>query len=243
MAERTEILALIPARGGSKGIPGKNIRLLGGRPLIDYAWAAASGCPSVTRIIVDTDSDAIAAVARQRGAEVPYLRPADLAQDATPTIDVVIHALRWLADHQDYRPEIVLLLQPTAPLRTSAHLAEALRRLQNEPGADAIVSVSAVPAHYNPLWQYRLDDGTLRLFCGGAPGDVVRRRQDLPPTYIRNGAIYATRTETVLRGSLYGERCLAYEMPAELHLNIDTWEDWQRAEALLEQKEMWRAAS
>jgi len=207
MAERTEILALIPARGGSKGIPGKNIRLLGGRPLIDYAWAAASGCPSVTRIIVDTDSDAIAAVARQRGAEVPYLRPADLA------------------------------------LRTSAHLAEALRRLQNEPGADAIVSVSAVPAHYNPLWQYRLDDGTLRLFCGGAPGDVVRRRQDLPPTYIRNGAIYATRTETVLRGSLYGERCLAYEMPAELHLNIDTWEDWQRAEALLEQKEMWRAAS
>jgi CMP-N-acetylneuraminic acid synthetase len=243
MAQRTEILALIPARGGSKGIPGKNIRLLGGRPLIDYAWAAASGCPSVTRTIVDTDSEAIATVARQRGMETPYLRPAELAQDATPTIEVVIHALRWLAEQQGYRPEIVLLLQPTAPLRTSTHLSESLQRLQSEPDADAIVSVSAVPAHYSPLWQYQLDEGRLRLFCGGAPGDVVRRRQELPPTYIRNGAIYATRTETLLRGSLYGEHCLAYEMPADLHLNIDTWEDWQRAETLLEQKEVWRAAS
>ncbi len=241
MIPATEILAVIPARGGSKGVPGKNIRQLGGRPLLHYTCDAALGSRHIGRTIVSTDSREIAAIAAAAGVEVPFLRPSELALDATPTIDVLRHALQWFQTCQGWCPAIVVLLQPTTPLRTHVHIDQALDMLVHS-SADSVVSVCAVPAHYHALWQLSVVDNELRLFQGGPLSQIVRRRQELSSTCIRNGAIYATRSEWLLRGSLYGEHCLAYEMPTELSINIDSLDDWQKAEAAFQPREVRHAA-
>ncbi len=151
--KRLEILGLIPARGGSKGIPGKNLRLLGGRSLV--ARAVESGIKSLrlARLILSTDSEAIAEEGRRAGAEVPFLRPADLAKDDTPSSAVVVHALEWLERNEGRLPDILVLLQPTAPLRQARHIDEALELLVTS-GARSVVSVTPVPGHYHPSWQF-----------------------------------------------------------------------------------------
>ncbi len=230
---RGPILGLIPARGGSKGIPDKNLRPLAGKPLIEHAIQCGLSSRLLDRTIVTTDSERIAAAAKTAGAEVPFLRPAELAKDESPTLGVVQHALRWLEEQQGWLPAIVVLLQPTAPLRKAEHVDEALERFLASP-ADSLVSVCRVASHYHPDWQFCAEDGLLTRHNGEPLWSVPTQRQLLRPTFIRNGAIYAFHRDVLLRGgSLYGQRCLAYEMPAELSVNIDTPDDLRAAEGYL----------
>ena len=227
-----QILGLVPARGGSKGVPRKNIRLLGGRPLIAYTIDAAKRATRLDRVVVSTEDEEIAEIARALGAEVPFRRPPELARDDSPTLPVVQHALRTLED-QDWRCDAVCVLQPTFPFRSPADIDACIERFE-ESQADCVVTVHKVPHQYNPHWVFlQRPDGTLRISTGEvAP---IPSRQLLPPAFHRSGSIYVTRADVVLnRSLLYGERTVGYETPIGNCCNIDSPEDWARAEALLE---------
>ena len=228
-----KILGVITARGGSKGIPGKNIKELAGKPLIAYTIESARASGIFDRIIVSTDDEKIAEVARGYGCEVPFLRPAELAQDATPHVAVLQHAVSFLKEKENYVPDYVVILQPTAPLRTSVHIREAAELLQAT-GADSVVSVCEVPGHFNPRWQFIIDNSNhLNIFTGEPFSDIVRRRQDLSRTYARNGAVYLFKTGLLFdpaKPNFYGKNVAAYVMKPEVSVNIDTMEDWEEAE-------------
>lgn len=229
-----KILGIIPARGGSKGIPNKNIVPLGGRPLLAYTCEAALLSKSLTRVILSTDDETIAAAGRACGVEVPFLRPSDLAQDGTTSLPVIQHALHWLATHDDYEADVAVLLQPTSPLRRTEHIDAAIELLL-ESGADVVVSVVEVPHQYHPASLMRMDEaGHLTPFM---PGSVITRRQDKPRVYARNGpAIYAARTTTLLKAdSLYAGECRPLVMGLEESLDVDTWEDLRSAEFFINQ--------
>jgi CMP-N-acetylneuraminic acid synthetase len=234
-------LALIPARGGSRGVPRKNVRPLLGRPLIAYTIDAARAARTLARVVVSTEDAEIAAVAAACGAEVPFHRPAALAADETPMLPVVQHALRALAARDDIY-DAVCLLQPSAPLRTAREI-DACVALLAASDADAVVSVRAVPNEHNPHWVYfRAPNGALRLAMGDA--EPIARRQALPPAFHRDGAVYVTRAAVVLEGgSLYGARCLGHECRSAGRVNIDTMDDWRRAERLLRRRVAARAAA
>ena len=231
-------LALIPARGGSKGIPHKNLAPGGGRPLIAWTVAAARAAGPVDRVVVSTDDAVIAAVGRELGAEIPFLRPAELAQDDTPGIAPPLHALRWLEKHEGYRPALLLLLQPTSPLRTAEDIRAAVELLQAR-DADAVVSVTPVRKH--PHWMKRLgaegrliDAPALAHGLEAVPQRGGTRRQDLPPLYAPNGAVYLARRDVLLdHGGWYTERTYAYVMPEERSLDIDTPWDLHLADLVL----------
>lgn len=229
------VLGIITARGGSKGVPGKNLKLLGGKPLIDYTIDAANDTP-LDRLILSTEDAKIADVARSLGCEVPFMRPADLARDDTPHLPVIVHAVQWMRDNAGYVPDIVLTLQPTSPLRSAADIAAALRMLELS-DADSVVSVNEVPAHAHPMRMLRVGaDGFATLFATGEPvRKRINRRQDLPQAWVMNGAIYACRTHVLFdtEPSLYGDRVVAYPMPPERSISIDTLEDWAEAERAL----------
>jgi CMP-N-acetylneuraminic acid synthetase len=229
------VLGIITARGGSKGIPGKNLKLLGGKPLIDYTIDAANDTP-LDRLILSTEDKKIADVARELGCEVPFMRPPELARDETPHLPVILHAVQWLRDHASYVPDIVLTLQPTSPLRSSADIAAALRMLELS-DADSVVSVNEVAAHAHPMRMLQVDaDGMAKLFVTGEPvRQRINRRQDLPKAWVMNGAVYACRTGVLFdkEPSLYGNRVVAYPMPIERSISIDTPEDWDAAEHAL----------
>jgi CMP-N,N'-diacetyllegionaminic acid synthase len=226
------VLGVIPARGGSKGVRRKNIRLLGGKPLLQYTAEAARAAHRLSRIVLSTDDEEIAAVGRQCGLDVPFLRPAALAEDSTPTLPVVQHALRWF-EERGARFDAVCLLQPTNPLRPAADIDRCIELLE-ETGADSVITVLPVPAEYNPHWVYfQAPDRSLRLSTG--EGSPVARRQDLPPAFHREGSVYVTRRDVLIDGnSLYGARTIGYPVPAANSVNIDDLTDWRRAEALLE---------
>jgi CMP-N,N'-diacetyllegionaminic acid synthase len=232
------VLGIITARGGSKGIPGKNLKLLGGKPLLHYSIEAANDTP-LDRLILSTEDPKIADAARALGCEVPFMRPAELARDETPHLPVIQHAAKWLLEHQDYKADIVLILQPTSPLRSSADIAAALRMLELS-GADSVVSVNEVPPHAHPMRMLRVDaNGEAVLFATGQPvRKRINRRQDLPKAWVMNGAVYACRTEVLFAAepSLYGDRVVAYPMPVERSISIDTPEDWEDAERALERQ-------
>jgi len=224
-----KVLGLVPALGGSKGIPRKNIRALAGRPLIEYTALAALGASTLARVVLSTDDDAIAEAGIAAGLAVPFRRPPELAEDDTPTLPVVQHALSWLARHGE-RYDAVCLLQPTSPFRHSATI-DACVRLFERSGADCVVSIAPVPAEHNPHWVYfRSPDGFLRLATGEPV--PIPRRQDLPAAYHRDGAVYVTKTSVVLGGSLYGEKIAGHVSEEESAVNLDESSDWERAEAM-----------
>lgn len=231
-----KVLGVITARGGSKGLPGKNLKLLAGKPLIAYSVEAARDSGAIDRLILSTDDPAIAEAGRRLDCEVPFLRPAELARDQTPHLPVIQHAVQWMADHQGYHPDAVLTLQPTSPLRRADDIRAAVDLLDRT-GADSVLSVSPVSAHAHPMRMLRVDEsGAATLFVTGEPvRRRINRRQDLPPAFLMNGAIYLCRT-TVLFGadpSLYGDRVVAYPMPAERGVSIDDLTDWMEAERAL----------
>lgn len=221
-----KVLGLIPARGGSKGVARKNIRLLGGKPLLAYTAETALAAKRLTRIVLSTEDEEIAAVGREYGLEVPFMRPPELAQDATPTLPVVRHALEFLKDENF---DAVCLLQPTNPLRRAEDIDNCIELLETT-GATAVVSVLPVPVHYHPRWVYwRDNEGRIVLSTGEA--EPIARRQDLPPAFHRDGSVYAIRAETVLQmNSLYGAKVRGYTMNPAYSANIDTEEDWLAVE-------------
>lgn len=219
-------LAIIPARGASKGVVRKNIRLVAGLPLIAYTIKAAQASQNLTRVIVSTEDTEIADVSRSFGCEVVQ-RPLELAADDTPTLPVVMHALKTLSDLGE-RYEYGAVLQPTSPMRTGADIDAALNILYAS-DADSVVSVYQV-SDCHPSRMYRLVSGQLVPY--GDP-TASMRRQDLPPVYHRNGAVYAFRSTLLDQGTLLGSRLLPYIMPEERSLNIDTEYDLMLADLIM----------
>jgi N-acylneuraminate cytidylyltransferase len=230
-----EILALIPARGGSKGIPRKNIRSFAGYPLIAWSIAAAKQSELVTRVIVSTDDAEIAAVARECGAETPFLRPAELAQDQTTDLPVFEHALRWLEENEGYRPEIVVQLRPTSPIRPKGMIDSAIRILLEHGDADCVRGV--VPAGQNPfkMWRFSGVDKPLNplLEVPGIAEPYNAPRQILPPVYWQTGHIDAIRVSTIrTRKSLTGDVIYPLLIDPRYTVDIDNLSDWAKYEAL-----------
>jgi CMP-N-acetylneuraminic acid synthetase len=224
------VLALVPARAGSKGIPDKNIRPLNGRTLLDYAAHAAAGSGVVDRIVLSTDSERIADAGREAGIEVPFLRPAALANDDTPMQPVIEHALEQL-EAAGWSPEIVVLLQPTSPLRRPEHIRNAVCQLRTS-GADSAVTVVELPRHMSPDYVMRIDEGRLLPFLAG--GLAVTRRQDARPAFVRDGTVYAFWRRTLReQGSIYGRVCHPIVIPAQQSMTLDTADDWREAERRL----------
>ena len=227
MYKGKRILALIPARGGSKGVPDKNIRSLGGRPLIAWTIEAARQTAVIDRVIASTDCPRIAAAARDHGCEVPFLRPAELATDSACTADAVRHALRTLGEEYD----LLVLLQPTSPLRTPDDIAACIR-LCVDRDAPSVVSLST--ARESPFLMYTLErSGAVSPFYE----ERLRRRQELPSLHVLNGAVYVVETAHFLRhGKLLDTSTLGYAMPPERSVDIDSEWDLFVCQALLEKR-------
>lgn len=225
------VLGLIPARGGSKGVPRKNAKLLFGKPLLEYTIDAALSATRLDHVILSTDDAELAEIGRSGGIDVPFMRPTELAKDETPMLPVVQHALTWMQSHgKDF--DAVCLLQPTNPLRKSADIDACIELLETS-DADAVVTVLPVPSEHHPNWVYfQTDTGDLRLSTGDL--EPTTSRQNLPPAFHREGSVYVTRTEVVLKqNSLYGKRLLGYPLSVEDCVNIDEPSDWELAERLI----------
>lgn len=227
------VLGVIPARGGSRGLPGKNVRLFAGLPLIAHSILFAKRCPQISRCVVSTEAQEIAAVASRFGAEVPFVRPADLAADETPLWAVVRHALAWADGEGDGPYEYLVLLDPTSPAREPHDLTEALRRLEAAPQADGILAVSR--PDFNPVWHCVIErDGWMADLLPQGAG--FSRRQDAPVVYRINGALYVWRTAFVrsqpLSWRAHGQHLLL-EIPERRAMSIDTQDEFERAEALV----------
>lgn len=233
------ILALIPARGGSKSIPRKNIRLFAGHPLIAWSIAAALASETVTRTLVSTDDEEIAAIARRYGAETPFLRPAECSADSTPDLPVFQHALHWLAENEDYHPEIVVQLRPTSPFRRVWHIDRAVEALIQRPDADAVRTV-CVPFQ-NPFKMWRITaDGLMQPLIQTSFREAYNMpRQALPEAYWQTGYVDAAWSDTLLtKDSMTGDRILPLVIDPSEWIDIDSPDDWRRAERLLESGEL-----
>ena len=232
----TQILALIPARGGSKGIPRKNIRSFAGYPLIAWSISAGLQAHTVNRVIVSTDDVEIAAVAREYGAETPFIRPHELAQDRTNDLPVFEHALKWLEDIESYKPDIVVQLRPTSPIRPKDCVDGAVRILIESPEADCVRGV--VPAGQNPykMWHFNGYDKPMSplLQVDGIVEPYNAPRQILPPVYWQTGHIDAIRTSTISRKhSLTGNAVYPLVIDPRYTVDIDTLSDWAKHESIV----------
>lgn len=233
MQKNPKILGIITARGGSKGVPGKNIKLLGGKPLIAYTIEAAKLSKVFDRLILTTDDVKIADVARAYGCEVPFMRPPELATDKMQHLPVLRHAVQWLKDNEGYCPDYTMTLQPTSPFRKPEHIREAVKIIL-ETNADSVLGVSEMPGHVNPYKSMLMNaEGKLTLFNGNPIKQRIMRRQDLPPAYASNGMIYLYKTENLFRdepNAFFGDDVRACVIDAKYNVDIDTPEDWGEAE-------------
>lgn len=226
MIDGLKVLAMIPARGGSKGLPRKNVLDLAGRPLIAWTIDAARQSRYLDRVVLSSDDDEIMAVAERHGCEVPFRRPAELADDSATTVDALRHTLAQLPGY-----DIVVVLQPTNPLRSSADIDATLERLVNG-RAHSCVTVTAPDK--SPYWTFALEDGALAPLLGEE--HMAKRRQELPETWVLNGAVYAARCDWfAASGVLVGRGTLGQPMPKERSLDIDTGLDLRIAQLLLQQ--------
>lgn len=222
-----EILAIIPARGGSKGVPRKNIRDLAGKPLIVWTIDEAKKSRYIDRVILSSEDDEIIAVAKQYGCEVPFKRPLELAQDETPGIEPVLHAIEQCMGY-DY----IVLLQPTSPLRTVEDIDNCIEKLIN---SSAEFCVSVTEAETSPYWMYTLENKSMKPFI--KQEQLIARRQDLPKVYALNGAVYAAKTDALKKyKSFLNEGTIASVMKSENSLDIDTNIDFLICETLLNQR-------
>ena len=225
-----KILAIIPARGGSKGLQGKNIKVLGNKPLISYSIQQAIESNCFSEIIVSTDDEQIAIIARNFGAEVPFIRPSELAEDASSSISVVQHAVAFLEDRGEFF-DAVCLLQPTSPFREKGFISKAISTfIKNK--SDSLISVLQVPDEYNPHWVFEPNKKGLLAIATGEK-EIIKRRQELPNSFFRDGSIYLTKVETIKKGSFYGNSISYIESNPDLYVNIDTLADWDKAEGKL----------
>lgn len=226
-----KILGLIPARGGSKGIPNKNRKLLGGKPLLSYTIEAALNARSLDSVVFSSEDSQLINLAKDLGVEVPFVRPQKLATDTAGSLEVVQHALNYLLEKGN-KYDAVCLLQVTTPFRTSEDIDKAISIFKNSQ-TDSLLSVQEVPHQYNPHWVFEKNKmGNLVIATKDA--QIIKRRQDLPAAYSRDGAIYITKTEVLLKqNSFYGTSISHIVSNPKTHVNIDTEKDWERAEQLL----------
>ncbi len=229
MFNKKKILGIITARGGSRGIPKKNIKELGGKPLIAWTIEAARGSKLLDRIIVSTDSEEIASVARSAGAEVPFLRPKELATDTAKSIPVVQHALKWIKENEGKEFDAVMILQPTSPFRTSADIDGSIKLLF-ETGADSVMGMAELTDF--SLAKLKVLDGNRIMPLIVEEGKESSLRDANRPIYKRNCAIYLTRTEFIENDDLFGQDSRAYVMPPERSIDINTPADFVFAEFL-----------
>lgn len=235
MVRGAKVLAIIPARGGSKSIPRKNIRNFVGWPLIAWSIAAAKQSESVKRVIVSTDDKDIAAVARKFGAETPFLRPPKFAKDQTPDLPVFVHALKWLDKHEGYKPDVVVQLRPTSPIRPRGLVDNAVDILLAHPGADSVRGVVLAGQSPHKMWRLTDENSPMKNLL-----DVDRidepynaPRQILPPIYWQTGHIDAIRVATILKGSMSGKNIYPLIIDPRFTVDIDSLQDWARYEYLV----------
>ena len=230
-----DILGLIPARGGSKSIPHKNIVPLLGRPLLAYTCEAAPASARLSRVIISTDDPHIAQLAREHGLEVPFMRPQELAQDDTLALPVVQHAVRWLEVSEGYKPDAVMILQPTSPLRRAEHIDGAVE-VMDRTGADTVVSVVEAPHRYSPGSLMSFNER--RRLVSYQSGPMVLRRQEKPILYARNGpAVLLVKHSTLMaHGTLYGANTQPYLMDEIDSFDVDTSNDLIIIEALMKHR-------
>jgi YrbI family 3-deoxy-D-manno-octulosonate 8-phosphate phosphatase len=232
----TEILAIVPARGGSKGIPRKNIRNFASWPLIAWSIAAGRQAQAVTRVLVSTDDEEIAAVARQYGAQTPFLRPPEFAQDNSTDLPTFVHALKWLAEQEGYQPEVVVQLRPTSPLRSPDMVDSAVKVLLNHGDADCVRGV--VPAGQNPHKMWCIDQEnapmTPLLKVEGIAEPYNAPRQILPQIYWQTGHIDVIRVDTILKkGSMTGDKIYPLIIDPRYTVDIDNVNDWVKYETIV----------
>ena len=231
---KEKILAIIPARGGSKTVKKKNIRNLNGKPLIAYTINAAKDSGIFDKIIVSTDDVEIAEIAKQFGAEVPFIRPAAISQDETTDLPVYRHALEWLEEKEGFKPSIIAWLRPTSPLRSPEDIKGAIELLRSS-GDDWVRSVCE--AEHHPYWMYSVENGKMHSFIRGLDLSKYFRRQQLPPVYRLNGAVDVTWYKTIIeKQMLYQGKMSAFTMPHERSLDIDTILDFILAEEYIKFK-------
>lgn len=228
------ILGVVPARGGSKAIPRKNLAVLANKPLIAWTLEVALESGSLDRLVISTDDPQIAEIGKKLGAEVPFLRPTELATDTSTSMDVILHAIRWFDDNERYQPDYVLLLQPTSPLRTVTDIRESIK-LALAKRADSVVSVCET--HLHPLWMKGVNEEG-RLVHLHPQSAAPTRRQDLPSVFALNGAIYlALRTFLLSERTFVSDRTYAYVMPENRSLDVDTPWDLYLADLILRNRE------
>lgn len=230
MIRTKSVLAIIPARGGSKGVPRKNIRQLSGKPLIAWTIEEAKKSKYIDRLVVSTDDMEIAEIAQQWGGEVPFMRPSSLSQDHTPGIEPVLHAISTLPDY-----EYIVLLQPTSPLRTSEDIDECLEQCL---GQDANACVSVTMTDKSPYWMYHLSD-ECELQPVVIPDKPILRRQDAPNVFVLNGAVYVAKTSWLKETkSFLHKETIGYVMPKERSVDVDTELDFCILETIIREKKM-----
>ncbi len=227
-----KILGIIPARGGSKGVPRKNIKLLEGKPLLAYTSEIALQSSLIDKIILSTEDEEIYQVGRSLGLETPFYRPEKYATDSASSLSVIQHAVKHMESMgQTY--DAVCLLQVSSPFRSLSFLEKAITSFIRS-GADSLVSVREVPHEYNPHWVFESNDNGLLQIATGEE-QIITRRQELPKAYVRDGSIYITKTKVIMEeNSLYGDSISYIESSKDIpHVNIDTMEDWKKAESFL----------
>ncbi len=238
MVKKLEVLAVIPARGGSKGIPRKNIKDFAGYPLIAYSIAAATQSKLVTRTIVSTDDEEIAAVARQYGAETPFLRPAEFAQDNTTDLPVFQHVLSWLKENEGYVPDVVVQLRPTSPVRPLACVDDAVNMLLSHPDADSVRGVVEADQCPYKMWLIDSTNGTMNPLLGveGIPEAYNAPRQKLPKAYWQIGHIDAIRPRAIVeQNSMSGKVIMPLIMDPRFTVDLDNLRDWHQGEQLVKE--------
>lgn len=233
MERNKKILAIIPARGGSKGIPKKNIKPLDGKPLLYYSIREAKKSKWINRLVVSTEDPEIKKVAEEFGAEV-IDRPLELSQDTSTTPDTLIHVINYFKAKENYSPDIVILLQATTPLRKSQDIDKAIELFVKK-SPDSVVSVCEAPAKMNPHWVRKIEHGLLKPYLKEDEDRPHLMRQELPKVYWRNGMIYIVKTEILLKTkNLYGDICIPYIMEPRYRINIDEPTDFMLVELLIE---------
>lgn len=230
-----DILAIIPARGGSKGIPNKNILRLNGHPLVSYSIAAGLQTPEITRVICSTDSDKIAQIARDYGAEVPFMRPTHLAEDHSRDFGVFEHALEWLRKNEHYVPDLVINLRPTSPIRFIDDVQAGIELIRSNPSIDSVRSISEPSTPPYKMWtmdQTRIMKPLLELSNDSEPYNSPR--QELPEVWAQTGALEVIREKTLsIKKSMSGEVIAGIMIEANRYSDIDTKDDFVKAEIML----------
>lgn len=237
MPKSSRVVALIPARGGSKSIPKKNLAQLSGKPLIAHSIEAARACPLIDRVIVSTDSEEIAAVAKSLGAEVPFLRPANLAEDDTPDFPVFTHCLEWLVENEGVHPEIWVQLRPTSPLRNPSLIERAIQTLERDPECDSVRAITEPRQNPFKMWKIAASGYLTPLVKLDLPEPYNQPRQKLPQVYWQNGYIDVFRTRTITeKKSLTGDRIRPVLVDNSEIIDIDDSMTLEFAEWMLQKR-------